>query len=145
MNTDKSIAAEMFRKRLILCLQDRGVGTDPAVLVREFNLRAESHTITIHAARKWLVGDAVPTQQRIVVLAKWLGVSPHWLAYGPDHLEVAPDSTCHTTSADETFLSSLNKLDGDEKEVIRKVISILLTRQLGESRTGEKSRGSVHG
>jgi len=143
MNTKKSTAAEMFRKRLITCLQDRGVGTDPAVLAHEFNLRAGTHTITVHAARKWLVGDAVPTQQRIVVLAKWLGVSPHWLAYGPDQLEVAPDSMCHTTSADETFLASLSKLDGDQKEVIRKVISVLLARQLDESRHGDERHGSV--
>jgi hypothetical protein len=40
--------------------------------------------ISSHAARKWLIGEAIPTQDRIQVLAVWLNVSPSWLGFGEE-------------------------------------------------------------
>lgn len=40
--------------------------------------------LSIQSAHKWLAGTAVPRPERLAVLAKWLGVSEHWLRYGPD-------------------------------------------------------------
>lgn len=34
------------------------------------------------AARKWLKGEAIPTQDKIHILARWIGVSPQWLRFG---------------------------------------------------------------
>ena len=38
--------------------------------------------MTIHGARKWLLGEAIPTQERIHILALWLNLNPAWLRYG---------------------------------------------------------------
>ena len=54
----------------------------PSSFARAFNARAEGCAVTSHAARKWLVGEAIPTQERILVIAKWLNVNASWLRFG---------------------------------------------------------------
>ncbi len=51
-------------------------------MAREFNRRYPGVPVTIHAARKWLLGEAIPTQARLRVLARWFGVSTEWLRFG---------------------------------------------------------------
>ena len=50
-------------------------------LAREFNLRYDGPPISVHAARKWLNGETIPTQQKLRVFAQWLGVAAEWLRY----------------------------------------------------------------
>lgn len=74
---------EKFSCRLRDSLSRHGLPTDsPALLAREFNRRFSGQAITSQAARKWLHGDAIPGQARLLVLAHWLGVSAEWLRYG---------------------------------------------------------------
>ncbi|WP_068636262.1 hypothetical protein [Thauera butanivorans] len=54
----------------------------PTALAREFNRRYAGEPVTLHAARKWLGGDAIPAQDKLRVLADWLGVSAEWLRFG---------------------------------------------------------------
>ena len=53
-----------------------------AAVAREFNLRYEGTPVTAQAVRKWLSGNALPSQDKIRALALWLEVSPQWLRYG---------------------------------------------------------------
>jgi transcriptional regulator with XRE-family HTH domain len=52
-------------------------------LAHHFNLRYSGESITIQSAHKWLTGKAKPSADKLETLAAWLGVSAHWLAYGP--------------------------------------------------------------
>ena len=54
----------------------------PAVLEREFNQRYSGEPVTLHGVRRWLVGETVPRQDKLVVLAEWLRVYPQQLRYG---------------------------------------------------------------
>ncbi|MTI13805.1 LexA family protein [Sansalvadorimonas verongulae] len=45
---------------------------------------AELFGVTQHAARKWLVGDSMPSTKRLPDLAKKLNVSTEWLLSGKD-------------------------------------------------------------
>lgn len=55
-----------------------------ADLARQFNLKhAGSAGVSPQAAHKWLKGRVIPTSDKIKTLAEWLGVSEHWLHYGP--------------------------------------------------------------
>src|SRR3569833_1795615 len=54
----------------------------PTQLAREFNIRFPGRPITVHAARKWLMGEAIPTQEKLRTLAQWLGVPAEWLRFG---------------------------------------------------------------
>ncbi len=60
----------LFSKRLIWALEVLGITISPTVLQREYNSISKQPAITIHAARKWLMGEAIPTQGRIQILAK---------------------------------------------------------------------------
>ena len=53
-----------------------------AVLEREFNLRWSGNPIRRQAAWKWLNGEAIPTQDKLQELARWLKVEPHHLRFG---------------------------------------------------------------
>lgn len=40
--------------------------------------------LSVQTAHKWVNGTAIPRPERALVLARWLGVSAHWLRFGPD-------------------------------------------------------------
>jgi hypothetical protein len=63
-------------------LSAHGLPPSPTVVAREFNFRFVGKPITVHAARKWLVGEAIPTQDKLRALARWLDVSVDWLRFG---------------------------------------------------------------
>lgn len=74
-------AAFAARLRLALTAAKAQV-TGATSLEREFNQRYEFAPITPQSAHAWLMGKSRPTADKIAVLAQWLGVSAHWLAFG---------------------------------------------------------------
>lgn len=79
-----------FCSRLRLALQNAHYPSDsPTRFAQDFNLRFAGRPVTVHAARKWLVGEAIPTQEKLRTLASWLGVSAVWLRYG----EMPPETS----------------------------------------------------
>lgn len=76
---------EHFSKRLRATMAERGYPIDsPTFLMHEFNRHSKDLHVSVHAARKWLLGEAIPTQERILVLCRWLGVGPEWLRFDED-------------------------------------------------------------
>lgn len=73
-----------FSQRLLAALESAGVPAKPTVIEREFNQRYWGKAITLHAARLWLRGETMPTHDRMLCLAQWLGVEPAILRYGED-------------------------------------------------------------
>ncbi len=73
-----------FSQRLLAALERTGVPAKPTVIEREFNQRYWGKPITLHAARLWLRGETMPTHDRLLCLAQWLGVEPAILRYGEE-------------------------------------------------------------
>lgn len=73
---------EAFAQRLRKALDAAGVRASPTLVVNEFNLRYWGRSVTPHTARNWLLGKAIPTQDKLRVLAEWLQVSPDELRFG---------------------------------------------------------------
>ena len=73
-----------FSQRLLAALERAGVPAKPTVIEREFNQRYWGKPITLHAARLWLRGETMPTHDRLLCLAQWLGVEPALLRYGEE-------------------------------------------------------------
>lgn len=73
-----------FSKRVQAALVARGMPASPTELQRAFNARNPKLAVSVHAARKWLMGEAIPTQVRLRELAAVLGVSPTWLRFGEE-------------------------------------------------------------
>ena len=63
-----------FADRLRTALSAAKQPTGFSAFARAYNLRAAGATVTAHAGRKWLVGEAIPTHEKILIIAKWLNV-----------------------------------------------------------------------
>jgi transcriptional regulator with XRE-family HTH domain len=125
-----SIERESFSERLQQALRNADYSPDsPTQLAREFNVRFEGRPITVHAARKWLVGEAIPTQEKLRTLAQWLGVPAEWLRFGgaephagADPAEMPP----RYESADVKLIADLQRLDEHHQALAREFIRMLV-------------------
>lgn len=121
---------ESFSERLQQALKNAHYSPDsPTRLAREFNIRFEGRPITVHAARKWLVGEAIPTQEKLRMIAQWLGVPADWLRFGgPEN----PGETAENAggarfeSADVKLIADLQRLDEHHRQLAREFIRMLV-------------------
>lgn len=74
----------LFAERLRNAMTQAGYEARPAALEREFNTRYWGKAITLQAVRAWLRGDAIPSQEKLQVLAEWLKIEPQVLRYGEE-------------------------------------------------------------
>lgn len=80
MNTTK----QNFAQRLIKAMIALGLEPKPAVLERQFNLHYSGEPMTLHGVRRWLRGETLPSQDKLISLAEWLRVPPDELRYGAE-------------------------------------------------------------
>lgn len=71
-----------FAERLQAAMVASGYEARPAVLEKNFNSRYWGQSVTFQAVSRWLRGEAIPSQEKLQVLADWLKVEPHVLRYG---------------------------------------------------------------
>lgn len=73
---------EGFRNRLLQALRVAGLSNSPTKLASSFNARFKGKQVTATATRKWLMGTAIPSQDKLRVLAELVGTQEGWLRYG---------------------------------------------------------------
>jgi transcriptional regulator with XRE-family HTH domain len=123
---------ESFSQRLQQALKNAHYSPDsPTRLAREFNIRFDGRPITVHAARKWLVGEAIPTQEKLRMIAQWLGVPAEWLRFGgvqesAHHGESAGSAGTRFESADIKLIADLQRLDEHHRQIAREFIRMLV-------------------
>jgi transcriptional regulator with XRE-family HTH domain len=121
--------SEAFAQRLRVALESCGVRLSPSVVANEFNLRYWGRSITPHTARNWLMGNSLPTQDKLRVLAEWLQVSPDELRFGnqvaksKDSASLAMDGLLNL--ADREMLSRYLALSVAERKTVRDVVEAL--------------------
>lgn len=134
---NSSSEQENFSKRFRQALRNADYSPDsPTQLAREFNIRFSSGHVTPHAVRKWLVGESIPTQEKLRILANWLGVTAEWLRYGGEttHPTLSlPNGNGEATelperfeSADVKLLTDLYRLDKHYQTIAREIIRMLV-------------------
>lgn len=124
-----SIEREGFSERLQHALRNADYSPDsPTQLAREFNIRFEGRPITVHAARKWLVGEAIPTQEKLRTLAHWLCVTAEWLRFGGGDGPggVPQEAPTRYLSSDMKLMSDLQRLDAHHQALAREFIRMLV-------------------
>ena len=117
---------EEFTKRLSDAMVRAGYALRPVVLEREFNTRYWGRSVTLQAVRRWLRGEAIPSQDKLQVLADWLKIEPEVLRFGE---AVRQSVQQHRKRWDEgigflereTFDAFL-KLPAPQRKIIREVI-----------------------
>ncbi len=130
----KSISErEAFSQRLTTALKDAKVDvSSPTGFAREFNRRYAGKAVSIHAVRKWLMGESIPMQDKLRLLAAWLGVSAEWLRFGDaasSAKHLAQSERALYNSPDIELLSNINLLTTEHKQVVREVVLTLLRLQ----------------
>nr|WP_217344553.1 hypothetical protein [Noviherbaspirillum sp. L7-7A]MBV0878714.1 hypothetical protein [Noviherbaspirillum sp. L7-7A] len=131
---------EEFAGRLRNALRRARYAPDsPTVLARHFNEIYPGRPITVHAARKWLLAQAIPTQDKLRVLASWLDVPADWLRFGTvaeaSHASTSDQNTevtallARMTRDEVSLVEDLHVLEHDERHIVREMILLFLRKQ----------------
>ena len=118
--------SERFRKALLIA----GVPQSPTVIAHEFNMRYWGKSVSLYAVRNWLLGQSMPTQDKLRTLAQWLGVSPHDLRFGPEHavvLSVREDSPHDSAmcTVDRAMLARYLQLSEHQRKLVCDLVAEL--------------------
>lgn len=120
--------------------QARQPADSPTALARGFNSRFQGRAITVHAARKWLMAESIPTQDKLRTLAQWLQVPAEWLRFGglrsSESREIGSpvDNTLDTMLAamsreDVKLVEALQALEANERRLVRELVQLFFRTQ----------------
>ena len=115
-----------FSQRLQAAMVAAGLEPRPGVLLNQFNANYWGRSVTFQAVSRWLRGEAIPAQDKLLVLAGFLKIEPEVLRFGE---AVRNSVQQHRQRWDEgvgylereTFDAFL-KLPAPQRKLIREVI-----------------------
>ena len=113
-----------FADRFRAALKDAGVRVSATVVANEFNLRYWGEGISSHAARNWLMGVSIPKQDKLLVLSKWLKISPEGLLFGTPPPRPADEALTdeRINLVDQQLISRYFALQPEHRRVVREVV-----------------------
>ena len=116
----------LFAERLGLAIKNKGIKQSPTVLCNLFNSNWSGRSITPHTARNWILGIAMPQQDKLVCLAKLLDTNAGQLRYGRSVEKTMIFSTdnfeSEVSNTDQEFFMRYLKLDDERKRLSRDVV-----------------------
>ena len=116
-----------FAERLAIAISDKGYKHSPTIIQNLFNKEYSGRLITAHTARNWLLGKAMPTQDKMVCLANLLDTSPEQLRFGrsSEKTLIAEFHGVQTEVAnvDQQFFKRYLALTESQRRVVRDVVS----------------------
>jgi hypothetical protein len=131
-----------FSSRLQKALKDAGYSAyGPTELAHQFNIRFAGHPISVHAARKWLMGEAIPTQDKIRVLSEWLMVPTEWLRFGSNDGGSELASLENIDRAYAKLVADIQRLDAYNRRLVFDFVRLVnrLNDDLEPASNGEDS------
>ena len=115
-----------FASRLSVAVADKGIKLSPTVLGKLFNQHFQGRPVTPHTARNWLLGKAMPTQDKMVCLANLLDTSAEQLRYGrsSEKTLIADFDGVQTEIAnvDQQFFRRYLALTESQRRMVRDVV-----------------------
>ena len=123
----------LFAKRLVLAMQSKGYEAKASILEREFNLNYSGKPMTLHGVRKWLIGEAIPSGDKLLTLAKWLEIPPEELILNKN-IQVAIQQRDTRWKQelgykDKEVFEAYTQLSSPHKKIIRDMIIALLDKK----------------
>ncbi|MCC7309705.1 MAG: helix-turn-helix transcriptional regulator [Sulfuritalea sp.] len=128
-----------FSQRLRRAMEQGGYPVRPIVLEREFNTRYWGRAVTVQAVRRWLRGEAIPSQEKLQVIAEWLKVEPHALRFGEGKIKAIQEKRKRWDEGigyqeREVFEAFLN-LPATQRKAVREVIlGLVLASKAGPNK-----------
>ena len=124
--TNQKSEKSLFAERLGLAINNKGIKQSPTVLCNLFNSSWTGRSITPHTARNWILGLAMPQQDKLVCLAKLLDTNAGQLRYGraSEKTMVLSDGSLESeiSNTDQEFFVRYLKLDEARKRLARDVV-----------------------
>jgi len=124
--TNQKTEKVLFAERLGLAINNKGIKKSPTVLCNLFNSNWSGRSITPHTARNWILGIAMPQQDKLVSLAKLLDTSAGQLRYGRSNEKTMIFSTdnfeSEVSNTDQEFFMRYLKLDDERKRLSRDIV-----------------------
>lgn len=116
----------LFAQRLKNAMEEAGYEARPVILERNFNLHYFGKPMSLHGVRRWLIGETLPPQEKLITLAKWLRVPPDQLRYGEEIKKEIHQARERWDNAinyqeRETFEAFL-KLPAGQQKIVREII-----------------------
>ena len=140
-------AKNMFANRLRDAMTAAGYEPRPAVLEREFNTRYWGKPMTLHGVRRWLRGETLPTHEKLLVLAEWLGVPPQQLNFGDEIQRKVEQRRSRWDSGigyqDRDIFEAFLKLPIPQRKLIREVILTFAKVHQGGAAPRDASAGKT--
>ena len=140
-------AKNMFANRLRDAMKAAGYEPKPAVLEREFNTRYWGKPMTLHGVRRWLRGETLPTHEKLLVLAEWLGVPPQQLNFGDEIQREVEQRRSRWDSGigyqDRDIFEAFLKLPIPQRKLIREVILTFAKVHQGGAAPRDASAGKA--
>ena len=114
-----------FAERLQAAMRAAGLEPRPAVLLNLFNTHYWGRSVSFQAVSRWLRGESIPEQDKLITLAEVLKIEPEVLRFG----EGIRQSVLHRQRWEEgvgylereTFDAFL-QLPAPQRKIIREVI-----------------------
>lgn len=126
-----------FAQRLRDAMERAGYPVRPVVLEREFNTRYWGRSVTLQGVRRWLRGEAIPSQDKLQVLSDWLGVAPEVLRFGDRVRQSVQERRQRWDEgmgyAERETLEAFLSLPAPQRKVVREVI-LTFARAHGEDK-----------
>lgn len=113
-----------FGSRLKQQLHLRNLPDSPTWLAKEFNQRYSGNPISVQAANNWLTGVAIPTQDKLQILAAWLNLSISWLRFGEHTNELEQEQ--YLSFSSQALSDKFEKLPPKQQQLINELIDALL-------------------
>jgi transcriptional regulator with XRE-family HTH domain len=115
-----------FAQRLKDAMTAVGLEARPAVLLSLFNSRYWGRSVSFQAVSRWLRGEAIPEQDKLVTLAEALSVEPEVLRFGHALRRTVQEDRARWSVGvgyleRETFAAFLS-LPAPQRKVVREVI-----------------------
>lgn len=112
---------KLFAERLSKALTEAKHPISPTYLSNEFNNRYDGQPISVQSANNWLLGKAIPNQDKLAILALWLNVSNQWLRFGDtDQTNILNINSSDSTDLD--FFFKFRRLNNSQKKTIISLI-----------------------
>lgn len=122
-------SSKEFAERLRRLMEAEGHEPRPTVLEREFNERFWGKSITFQTASAWLRGAAIPTQDKLEVLADWLKEEPQVLRYGDKAAKGIRESRQAWPGAlpgpDRAAIEAFLALPRAQRKLVRELVHLL--------------------
>ncbi len=120
--TAKLEEREFFATRLKQGMKAIGCKHSPTVLANMFNAAFQGRAITPHTARNWILGNSLPTQEKMVCLASMLRTSPEHLRFGRSSEKTLVIEGLEQTAEDQQFYRAYLKLNKSQQRLIRDLV-----------------------